>query len=263
MNNKDIIIIILLIILLIYIFITNRICNSKLLNYYIYDSKNKGKTILLIAGTHGNEPAGTYALNELIKKLNNKEIILKSGKLIIIPSLNFCALKLGVRFIIPGGDYNRKYPDNINYNKELYKSLYPVLNKVIELSQNSDFIIDFHEGWGYNIINNKSMGSSITPTDTNESYIISKLFQNNINSTIKDNNKKFTILFNKKYSNIKNTYYNTNIDIKGSFRYFNNIYNKNYILIETTGQDNIQPLNIRINQINLFINLLLKYYNLI
>lgn len=58
-NYKDILVtlIILLIIIILYItFFTKYICNN--LDYYIYDSQKPGPTIMILGGTHGNEPAG-------------------------------------------------------------------------------------------------------------------------------------------------------------------------------------------------------------
>lgn len=240
-----------------YIIITDRICNTTL-NYYIYDTKIPGNTILLIGGTHGNEPAGTECIKLLQKELNNKNISLKKGKLILIPEVNYCALRLGIRFIPFIGDMNRKYPcknnEKINNN---------IINKIIHLTMNADFIIDFHEGWGFNRIDKKSMGSSITPTNTNLSLKIAKQVISKLNKNIQENQKKFIILTNNIHPNDEEYDYNESIDIKGSLIYYMNMNKKNYILVETTGQDNIQPLQIRINQNKIIINTVLKQFNLI
>lgn len=95
-------------------------------------------------------------------------------------------------------------------------------------------IIDIHEGWGFNKINNKSMGSTIT------TYNFPKLLENNIiqniNMTIADQNKKFSVNTENmnKYS--------------GTLHGFIKNKNKKYILIELTGQNNIQPIELRIAQ---------------
>ena len=260
MNNNKLIIIIVLIIFFIYIL--NNLCDSlKSLNPRIYDTKIKGPTILIIGATHGNEPAGYYAINNLINKLDDKTIILKKGKLILIPAVNYCALKLGIRFIPIIGDLNRKYPIVADYNK----SDCAITQQIINYSNESDFILDFHEGWGFNRTNKKSMGSTISPTST-KSFDIAKILLHNINLTINDNNKKFVVLADKKMlsdNKSDNFDYSENIDIKGSFRYYQQLLNKDYILIETTGQNNIQPLDIRINQNNIFIQKILEYYKMI
>jgi hypothetical protein len=262
MKNSTFIIILCIIFIIIFIYIIDKICNSsESLDYFIYDSKIKGPTIMIIGGTHGNEPSGHYAIKNLINSLNNKDIELQSGKLILVPSVNYCALKVGIRMIPTIGDLNRKYPTNLN---NLITNC-PTTNKIINLVKNADFVLDFHEGWGFNRLNKNSMGSSITPSITPKSHDIAKLLLDAVNKTIKDNNKNFIILTKdyKKYNETVNYDYSESIDIKGSLRYFENILNKDYILIETTGQNNIQPLDIRIKQCELFINTLLTYYNLI
>jgi hypothetical protein len=258
--SKILFILIVLIIFIIFLYTLDKICNTEL-KYYIYDSKIPGNTILLIGGTHGNEPAGSDAIKELQEGLNNKNINLKRGKLILIPEVNHCALRLGLRYIPFLGDMNRKYPCSNNE-----KCSNNIINKIIHLSSNADFIIDFHEGWGFNRIEKKSMGSTITPTDTKESLEKAQHILNKLNDTIEIKHKKFLILTNNIPLNEENsnTYdYNESIDIKGSLKYFMNMHKKNYILVETTGQNDIQPLHIRTNQNKIIIDTILKEYNII
>lgn len=269
METIHLILFVCIILLIIYIYSLNRICNGKnSLEYFIYDTKIKGPTIMMVGGTHGNEPAGTYAIKDLINNLNNKNIILKSGKLILIPSVNYCALQLNIRMIPLIGDMNRKYPKTLNYDINKLQQNNPSIYKITEFVKQSDFILDFHEGWGYNRLNKKSMGSSITPANTQKSYEIASMLLDKINQNIVDRNKQFIILVDKNIA-LKNgefnklSDYNVNVNIPGSLRYYNNLLNKDYILIETTGQDNIQPLNTRLNQNKLFINNILQNYNLI
>lgn len=243
-----------------YIIITDKICNT-VLKYYIYDSKVPGNTILLIGGTHGNEPAGSVCIKEFQNELNNKNINLKTGKLILIPEVNYCALRLGIRFMPFIGDMNRKYP--CSHNEKCNNK---IINEIINLSMHADFIIDFHEGWGFNRLNKKSMGSTITPTDTEKSLKISQKVLKELNKNIEDKQKKFIILTNNILSDEEEDYdydYNESIDIEGTLRNFMNMNKKNYILVETTGQDDIQPLPIRTNQNKIIINTILKEYNII
>lgn len=244
-------------IIILNIIITDKLCNSEL-KYYIYDSKVPGNTILLIGGTHGNEPAGSICIKKFQNELNNKNINLKTGKLILIPEVNYCALRLGIRFIPFIGDMNRKYPQTNNE-----KCNNKIINTIINFAMNSDFIIDFHEGWGFNRIDKRSIGSTITPTDTNISLKMAQNILYELNKTIHDKQKKFIILTNNIPSDEEKYDYNESINIKGTLRNFMNINKKNYILVETTGQDNIQPLSIRINQNNIIIKTVLKKFNLI
>lgn len=155
-DTKNILLISTFCVLLIMLYMINKICNSKdSLEYYIYDTQNVGKTVVIIGGTHGNEPIGNISIKNLIKKLNDKTIKLNKGKLILIPSVNYCALKLGIRFIPGIGDMNRKYPKNISYNNIGC----PITDKVLDLIKDADFILDFHEGWGFHK-KDRSMGSN-------------------------------------------------------------------------------------------------------
>lgn len=256
-NYKDILVtlIILLIIIILYItFFTKYICNN--LDYYIYDSQKPGPTIMILGGTHGNEPAGSETIKELIQDMNLKKTILNRGKLILIPEVNYCGLRLNIRYIFGIGDLNRKYPKTLD---ETISS--PINNKIIELAKQSDFILDFHEGWGFHRNNKDSIGSTITPNNTPESLTLATEFLDNINKTIKEDDKKFTILTtNEDLLKLDKYGYSSSTEIKGSLRYYLNLLNKNYILIETTGQDNIQKLELRKQQAKIFINLLLTKY---
>ena len=60
-----------------------------------------------------------------------------------------------------------------------------------------------------------------------------------LNDTIPDEGKKFTLLFRNKKKKCKP---------KGSFGCWAEKNKKNYILVETTGQNNIQDIRIRVNQ---------------
>ena len=254
-----------LVILLFYIVIVNKICNSKdSLQIYEYDTKIKGPKIVIIGGTHGNEPSGAETIKDMIRNLNNKNIKLKKGKLILIPEVNYCGLRVGIRFIPLIGDLNRKYPVKLDDNRlnNRLNNICPITQQIIDNIKDADFVLDFHEGWGFHRITKESMGSTISPTDTNESYILAKKMLNKINDTIDENNKKFNIFTDKKEL-LSNEYYSVGDDIKGSLRYYENLNKKNYILIETTGQNDIQPLNKRKTQCNIFINELLIHHDMI
>ena len=218
----------------------------------------------MLGGTHGNEPSGYHALIKFKNQLDKDINMIKRGKIIIIPAVNYYALKLGIRYLPLFGDINRKYPQNIHNIK---KSDSNIINKIIKLSNEADFILDFHEGWGYNRLHKKSMGSTITPTDTDKSHELAKIMLDSVNKTIEHPDKKFIILADpeiiKNKLNYSNYDYSKSIDIKGSLRYYQKILNKDYILIETTGQYNIQPLNLRIEQCDIFIQKTLEYYQLI
>ena len=205
---------------------------------FIYDSKIKGPTIFILGSVHGNEPAGTITSNTIIKDLstNNKKdkIIIKKGKLIILPIPNPYGLKYNSRFQLSlfNPDINRSYiGDGVDKINKL----------ILSIAKKSDYIVDLHEGWGFHKINRNSIGSTIT-INTSPNY--DKL--NNIgykivdilNNKIINQNKKFTLL---KRNNLKCNPY-------GSLGCWSEINKKKYILVETSGQYNIQKIPIRVNQ---------------
>ena len=89
--------------------------------------------------------------------------------------------------------------------------------------------------------------SELTPAETEKSLEIANIVVNNLNKIINIDYKKFKINHNKK--------------IKGTFRDYVDINKLNYILVETTGQGNVQPLNIRTEQcVNIITSVLENYY---
>ena len=63
----------------------------------LFDIKgqNKGPTIVFFGGIHGNEPAGIFALETVLSKLETKNV----GGSIYAISGNLKALKVGKRYI--------------------------------------------------------------------------------------------------------------------------------------------------------------------
>ena len=119
----------------------------------------------------------------------------------------------------------------------------------MDLSKTSNFIIDFHEGYDYANKSNETLGSTITPAETENSLKVANIVVNNLNKIIDIDYKKFKINHNKK--------------ISGTFREYADINKFNYILVETTGQKDVQPLNIRKEQCINIINSVLENYNMI
>ena len=93
------------------------------------------------------------------------------------------------------------------------------------------------------------MSSTITPSETENSLKVANIVINNLNKIIDIDYKKFKINHNKK--------------ISGTFREYADVNKFNYILVETTGQKDVQPLNIRKEQCINIINSVLENYNMI
>lgn len=205
-----------------------------------FDSGKPGKHVLLIGGTHGDEPAGSYALLVLQNLIKKGILKLKKGKITIIHNVNPCGLYFDNRYYSVIGkkiDLNRMYGKGFAINR-----------KIEEIIPKSDLIIDFHEGWGYMIRKEGSIGSSITYLNIpfKEKYkIINKL-----NSKVTDPTKKWIV------NDIK-------LEVPHSLRELAMVNKKSYMLVETTGQKNVQPMHIRIRQSNTIITHFLKLYGIL
>ncbi len=72
--------------------------------------RGEGPTVLLTGGSHGDEYEGPIALMNLIRSLDIEKI---SGRIIVIPALNYPAVKAGTRLSpIDGRNMNRAFPGN-------------------------------------------------------------------------------------------------------------------------------------------------------
>ena len=211
--------------------------------YYDYGNLNAQIKVGFIASVHGNEPSGHVGLTELMSTGYFKEFVLKNPNIFIrvIPEPNKWGLKYKIRY-----QPNIMYPD-INRNFVGENGLEPVSQRIIQLTKDLDILVDFHEGWGYHLINKASIGSTISPGNTKISNDIAVNAVNAINNTITDPKKKFVIL--RKHSCV----------IPKTLSCSRESKRKNYILVETSGQNDIQPINIRSYQVKIVVMETLKY----
>ena len=231
--------------MLIYIFIS--ILISTLLFYsfnrkirqYSFGKKTKNSyNILIIGGTHGNEPSSFLSLLKLVKYLNNKKIN-NNFFITIIPILNKSGFYTNNR-------YNNHFLENIDINRMYNRNFY-INNYIEKIISQYNLIIDNHEGYDYHFIDKSSIGSSILPVNFNKK-LISKILRN-LNKDI-PNNKKFMINTRKSYP-------------KGCLREYVDKLNKEYLLIETTGITNKEPLSRRQYKTLYIILSILLYKNVI
>lgn len=206
-----------LVVIILAVLIVYATCNT----FRVYTiSKSSYPKTLIVASTHGNEPAGYHALKHI---LSTDPQIMK-GTIKIVPVVNRCGLFLNSRNN-PAGDFdiNRCYPDKTYINSQLSK-----------LVQEADYIFDLHEGYDFHKLNSNSVGSGIYPGKTKEAQHLAKLLVDQLNTTIKQDYKKFV------HMNLP--------PIKGSLPDYANAIDKHYILIETTGIKHNQPLSVRVEQ---------------
>lgn len=200
---------------------------------FSFKGKEQGPSVLIVGTTHGNEPAGGEALNRYLQML--KLQMLFKGTLTVIPLLNPCGKALGIRsqphqlMLLSNTDLNRNYPTSTNE-----EGTCPVSKALTSIIKQYDFVIDLHEGWGYHQLNPESLGSGIYPNKQPLAEQVATQMGQDLNQSINDPTKQFVV------KHIP--------DIPGSLRSLCDVYNIPYVLIETSGQNNIQPLDTRANQ---------------
>lgn len=197
--------------------------NSPIIKYY---NNNSNFTILLIGGTHGDEPSGLLSLTNYnlsnIKHVN-----------IITCFPNMCGIYANTRNDpTTNNDINRHYNSNNPHNL------------IIEdLCHKSNLVIDFHEGYDFHIRNKNSIGSTLT---SKKEIDLCNLIVSNLNNFITDHYKKFVFI-------------NQLIPkIPGSLQSYCNLYDISYILVETT---RIEHINQRIQKCNIILDTIFKNIN--
>jgi len=223
------------------------------------DSGNPGPHILFIGGVHGNEKSGAIYLKEYIKNVS-----ITSGKLTVIHTANKCGFKNNTR-LVPSINTYKNRDINRNFPKTLDDTARdPNSKKILEYVNDADFILDFHEGYDFHKINKSSVGSTLTSSGgCNLSENVAKYIIKILNQNINPNNKEGIPAKDREWthisSNPKSPNYISNFEIKGTLDYYCLIKNINYILVEITGQNNKQEMDVRLNQIDIIINSFFNY----
>lgn len=100
----------------------------------------RGKTVLLLAGTHGDEFEGQVTLTRLAQELQTDDV---NGHLIILPMANYPAAKAGHRVSpIDQGNLNRLYPGDASGTPSAMIAHFIET----ELMSRADFVFDLHSG---------------------------------------------------------------------------------------------------------------------
>ncbi len=190
----------------------------------------------IVSGAHGNELSGPTALYHMIDNgyFNNW-----NGTIKIIPALNTPGISINNRYRY-GLDMNRIYGNFI---------LHPIALQVLDFFDDCDVVIDIHDGWGWNKINPKSLGSTITPSDVSTSLIAYRA-AHIVNSTIENQDKHFMV----------NDYKTVPCSIYTTLSCWNQRHYRKHYLIEITGQKNIQPIEVRVYQIYIILESIIQNY---
>lgn len=155
---------------------------------YVVNSGKPGPTVMIVGGAHGNEPAGAHAA-EVIRHWP-----LTSGKLVVLPRANVPALAANKR-TTPGlttnlSNLNRNFPradKDEPARGELATAIW-----ALALEHKPDWLLDLHEGYDFNALNDKSVGSSVIVTSDAKGKAAADLMLAAVNATITDPNLKFS-----------------------------------------------------------------------
>jgi hypothetical protein len=168
---------------------------------YFFESEQPQPAVLIIGGTHGNEPAGYEAALRLVDRFYNAP--LKKGKIIIIPLANRLAIENYQRRVQVSkgvdrerGNLNRCYPGDRN-GFPMEKIAFQIQQIAIENSV--EVFIDLHEARRPHLAtetegDEKGLGQTLIyePNEPSTWLVIQMLDQ--INGLIDDPDKHFSSL---------------------------------------------------------------------
>lgn len=159
--------------------------------YYIFRGNDEYPKILIDAGIHGDEIAGIYACDSILKFIN-----VKNGTVILVPRVNVPAIKKQIRS--ENVDLNQVFPGNKDGSLYEEKLAFEFMNLIEDLRP--DIVINLHEAWTkydkilYENQKDKSFGQTfITNSEMPSDYLINVLF--NVNDMIHAEETKFRIQY--------------------------------------------------------------------
>lgn len=163
---------------------------------YTIAGPERGPTVLVTGGIHGDEPAGA----EAAEAIRSWEIL--RGTLVVVPRCNVPALALGQRRM-PGiepdqSDLNRCFPRTGDGPGDetsaplgaLATALWALVRRV-----EPDWILDLHEGFDFNQENPKSVGSTVLTSRVGDGPEHAARMLTVLNETIPVKRRKFVLKF--------------------------------------------------------------------
>ncbi|MBU4509907.1 succinylglutamate desuccinylase/aspartoacylase family protein [bacterium] len=154
---------------------------------FIIKTDYKEPTIMIVAGTHGNEKAGIKAAEYLKDNLN-----IKRGTLIIMPKANILACEENVRCFPPEINLNRVYPGNPQGNS-VEKLAYEIFN--LMKRYDIGLLVDLHESIEFYRKNPKNYGQTVV-IDSNDDCLLelSSFLVEEMNQGIIEDGNKYQVL---------------------------------------------------------------------
>ena len=205
----------------------------------------KQKKIVIISGVHGNEYAPPIGVSHFMSQNTNK-FDDYDYHIVFIPRVNDEGLIQKRRYL--------PCMSTITYNHDINRHFYTDTEKqldetslekqIINIIQDANYVLDFHEAYDFHKIKPSSIGSTISISNNGLPLTMANVLVTGINETIPDNNKKFTVLSVDEHN------------IPHTLRDYCEKKGIQYNLVEITGQNNKQPLNIRVNQTKIILETL-------
>ena len=167
-----------------------------------FKSENEGTSVMILGGTHGNEPAGFEAAYRLIQQFS--AIDLKSGEIFIVPESNRIADSLNNRRIpvpkgvnIEKGNLNRCYPGNPD-GLPMEQLAHQITQFIKE--HDIDVFLDLHESPKFHLESRdekgsyKGLGQTLIYTPNDEATWLAMVVADEMNSSIFERIKQFSLV---------------------------------------------------------------------
>lgn len=159
--------------------------------WFVTEGKDPGPVVLVTGGVHGNEPAGSYAADQI------RHWPVQRGRLIVVPRVNTLGLQANTRWFPPlkddesQRDLNRNFP---TASREVPQS--PVAEALWNLivKQQPGYVIDLHEGIDFHISNPSSVGSSIIFSASSQRRRLAEKMLAAVNATVDREDRQFEML---------------------------------------------------------------------
>lgn len=165
------------------------------------EGEEEGPAVLILGGTHGNEPAGFEAAHRLLEQYSKAPPA--KGELFIIPEANRLADRRGTRRIpVPWmvdkelGNLNRTYPGN-SHGLPMEREAQQITEMIRELE--IDLLLDMHESPWFHLESMDStgeyrrLGHTLIYTPNEEATWLAMVVLDQLNSTIPAGVRQFSL----------------------------------------------------------------------
>lgn len=150
---------------------------------YVVKSGVKGPVVMVVGGTHGNEPAG-YQAAGLIKNYT-----VQKGTLLVLPEANRLAVLNNTRTSSGVGDLNRSFPKSSTDKPDdpLAKAIWQTVK-----DYKVGYVIDLHEGYKYHLQTPSSWGQTVIYYPNSGTKALADTMVRALNSNIPTSSKRFS-----------------------------------------------------------------------